>query len=248
MASSSESPRPPTRRLALSSDVFFCVTEGQGVFLDLRRDDYSAIPIVFDPINAGEPALDAAIDRAFETHRQDLLEAQLVEEVSQNRGDVQAFRRLVRPELNIFHPDDQRAFGMARPSGQGTRVGVSDVLDFFLASYRASKLLKKRHIHHIVRGVRRRKASAASGTSDVDALRTHTAIYRKLRPWYPRGYLCLYDGLALIEFLARRQLFPAWVFGVQAQPFGAHCWVQQGDVLLNESTEYAGQFTPILSV
>ncbi len=248
MASSSKSPRPPPHRLALSSDVYFCVTEGQGIFLDLRRDDYSAIPIVCDAVNAGEPASEAAIDRAFETHRHDLLEAQLVEEVSQNKGDVQAFKALVRPERNIFHPDDQRAFGMAKPLGQCVRVGIADVLDFLLASYRASRLLKNRHIHGIVGGVRRRKASAANGAGDVDALRRQTAIYRKLRPWYPRGYLCLYDGLALIEFLARRKLFPAWVFGVQAQPFGAHCWVQQGDVLLNESTEYAGQFTPIMSV
>jgi hypothetical protein len=54
--------------------------------------------------------------------------------------------------------------------------------------------------------------------------------------------------LALIEFLARRRLYPLWVFGVQAQPFGAHCWVQSNGHLLNEGMEYARQFTPIMSV
>ncbi|RYZ14310.1 MAG: lasso peptide biosynthesis B2 protein [Alphaproteobacteria bacterium] len=59
---------------------------------------------------------------------------------------------------------------------------------------------------------------------------------------------CLYDALALLEFLALKNLYPTWVFGVQAQPFGAHCWLQSSDILLNESTEYAGQFTPIMTV
>ncbi|MDP3737525.1 MAG: lasso peptide biosynthesis B2 protein [Hyphomonadaceae bacterium] len=248
MAASSELSNPSGNQLVLGSEVYFCVTEGQGIFLDLKSDDYSAIPLVISPANCDDRDCDAAIREGFEVHRQDLLDAHLLREDAQGRDNFQAFKSLLRPVVNIFHPDDQRAFGIGGKLGQGVRVGVADVLDFFLASYRASQLLKKQHIYDVVHGVRRRKAVAGKGANDLDALRGHTAIYRKLRPWYPRGYLCLYDGLALIEFLARRKLFPAWVFGVQAQPFGAHCWVQQGDVLLNEATEYAGQFTPIMSV
>ncbi|RYG35012.1 MAG: lasso peptide biosynthesis B2 protein [Burkholderiales bacterium] len=59
---------------------------------------------------------------------------------------------------------------------------------------------------------------------------------------------CLYDALALVEFLALRKLYATWVFAVQAQPFGAHCWVQTGEHLLNEATEYAQEFTPIMEV
>lgn len=235
-------------RLALAGDVYFCVTEGQGIFLDLKRDDYSAIPITVDPASGVEPDLSAAIAAAFETHRRDLLDAQLVIECGQGREDFEVFTTLVRPSSNIFHPDDQRAFGMTRELGVSVRLGVRDVLDFLLVSHRASHLLKRRHIHDVVHGVRLRKEAAGNKDDNLGAIRRHTAIYRKLRPWYPRRYLCLYDSLALVEFLARRRLFPAWVFGVQAQPFGAHCWVQQGDVLLNESTEYASQFTPIMSV
>lgn len=234
-------------KLCLANDVFFCLTQGQGIFLDLKRDDYSAIPIAIGPAGCGELDLDTAISQAFERHRRDLLDAELINEQEQG-GDVRAFESLGRPASNIFDPDDQRAFGMQRDLGRDVRIGLGDVMAFFLASHRASRLLKARHIYDLVRGVRERKAAANGRADHLHALRRHTAIYRKLRPWYPRPYLCLYDGLALIEFLAHRQLFPDWVFGVQAQPFGAHCWVQQGDVLLNESTEYAGQFTPIMSV
>lgn len=235
-------------RLKLSNDVFFCVAEGQGVFLDLKRDDYSAIPLGLGSSCNDESGLEAVIGEAFEAYRQDLLDAQLVEEGLGGGGDLLAFKSLARPSSNIFHPDNQRAFGTTRKLGAGVRIGARDVLDFCIASSRASRLLKRRHIHDVVRNVRLRKEAAEGGGNDIDALRRHTAVYRKLRPWYPRGYLCLYDGLALVEFLARRRLFPAWVFGVQAQPFGAHCWVQEGNMLLNESTEYAGQFTPIMAV
>lgn len=247
-----DEPSAPTRtytgRLALADDVFFCFTQGQGIFLDLKRDDYIAIPIAIGPTDQIASDLSAAIASAFETHRQDLLNAELVEEDAQDEGDLTVFKTLARPSSSIFYPDDQRAFGMTRELGAGIRIGVRDVFDFLLASHRASRLLEKRRIQDVVHGVRRRKAAAKDVRADLDALRRHTAIYRKLRPWYPRGYLCLYDGLALLEFLARRKLFPDWIFGVQAQPFGAHCWVQQGEVLLNESTEYAGQFTPIMAV
>ena len=63
-----------------------------------------------------------------------------------------------------------------------------------------------------------------------------------------RAYLCLLDAPALVEFLPRRGLYPDWILGVQAQPFGAHRRVQAQGQLLNEEIEYASQFTGIMSV
>lgn len=148
-----------------------CVTQGQGIFLDLKRDDYSAIPIAISAVDRIESDLDAAIASAFEVHRQDLLDAQLVEEGTWDRDDLVAFKTLVRPSTNIFHPDDQRAFGMTREVGGSVRVGAGDVIDFLLASHRASHLLKRRHIHTVVRGVRRRKAAAKDAGENIDALK-----------------------------------------------------------------------------
>ena len=63
-----------------------------------------------------------------------------------------------------------------------------------------------------------------------------------------RSYLCLFDSLALIHFLARFRVFPDWVFGVTADPFEAHCWVQTGGVVLNDTVERVSAFTPIMSI
>lgn len=234
--------------LTLNEDVYFCVTEGQGVFLDLRQDDYSAVPLPPEFSRGDIVASDDAISAAFEPFRADLIAAKLLVARTGHPGGFLAYQSITRPTTHIFHPDDQRAFGLPGATLGKVRLSVRDVVDFLLASRRAAHLLKTRAIHETVRSVRTRKAAHARREQDLEAIRRQTAIFRKLRPFYPRGYLCLYDALALIEFLARRRLFPTWVFGVQAQPFGAHCWVQSGEYVLNESTEYANQFTPLMTV
>jgi hypothetical protein len=60
--------------------------------------------------------------------------------------------------------------------------------------------------------------------------------------------VCLFDSLALIHFLAQYGLYPDWVFGVSADPFEAHCWVQAGQVVLNDTVERVSAFTPILTI
>jgi hypothetical protein len=73
-------------------------------------------------------------------------------------------------------------------------------------------------------------------------------IFKTLRPWYPRDFLCLFDSLALLEFLAAEEIFADWVFGVRAEPFEAHCWVQREQVALNDSIERVSTFVPIMRV
>jgi hypothetical protein len=234
--------------LYLSDKVFFCVTEGQGVFLDLAQDAYSSVPIPSHLVEGGRAATEKDLSILFGPYVDELIAARLLTDEPSGGSGFFDYQSIPRPRRNIFHPHDDRAFGCSAATSEDVRTKLIDVVDFFLASQRATDLLKRQHICRIVDDVRARKASSAGVAIQPDGLRHETAIFRKLRPWYPRPYLCLYDALALIEFLARRKLFPMWVFGVQAQPFGAHCWLQAGDVLLNEGTEYAAQFTPIMTV
>jgi hypothetical protein len=43
-------------------------------------------------------------------------------------------------------------------------------------------------------------------------------------------------------------VYPDWVFGVNADPFEAHCWVQAGNVVLNDTVAWVSGFTPIMVV
>jgi hypothetical protein len=228
-----------TQQLYLSNDVYVCVTEGHGVFLDLKRDKYSAVMF---------PSQDAApLTQKLAAQKEDLLKAGLL------TTDPAGGRPIEGPPIegvegHIFGLDDQRAFGLTGEAAAGLKITLGEMWDFIIASWKASRDLKHKHIARIVEKVRRRKARAGAQPLDLEKVRRLTAVYRRLRPWYPRKYLCLYDSLALVEFMARRNVYPLWVFAVQAQPFGAHCWVQNERLLLNEGSEYAGHFTPIMAI
>ena len=73
--------------------------------------------------------------------------------------------------------------------------------------------------------------------------------FTRLRPlFYTLRGACLLDSLTLIHFLSAEGIHPDWVFGVKTEPFDAHCWVQQGELLLNDVPDRVRQYSPILVV
>ena len=121
---------------------------------------------------------------------------------------------------------------------------------FFLSSAKASRQLRGQAFESIVAFVRARKRRRGDSERPFDIERAHslTCVFDKLRLFYPRSYRCLFDSLALINFLAHFNLYPDWVFGVMAEPFEAHCWVQAGGIVLNDTLERVSAFTPIMYV
>jgi hypothetical protein len=129
------------------------------------------------------------------------------------------------------------------------RPSPLDLIRFFWACGRVHWHLRFGTFASTVARLERRRRRSCS-TSEYDA--THAArliaIFKALRPLFPRPYLCLFDSLALFEFLADYDCFPHLVFGVVADPFEAHCWLQAGTVVLNDGLERAGRYKPILRV
>lgn len=96
---------------------------------------------------------------------------------------------------------------------------------------------------------RRRKFSEYSAIAFSAAFAAIlVGAFKILRPLYPRPYLCLFDSIALLEFLARYHMFPRIVFGVVADPFEAHCWLQEGTILINDDLERVSKYKPIMSL
>ena len=52
----------------------------------------------------------------------------------------------------------------------------------------------------------------------------------------------------LRRFLHRRGLDAAWVFGARTWPFAAHCWLQVGDVVINDRIDHVDRFAPVMVV
>lgn len=121
---------------------------------------------------------------------------------------------------------------------------------FFLSSALASLQLCTCSLRSIIARVdtRKQRNLRSAPAFDIERARTLVEAFDALRPWYPRSYLCRFDSLALLNFLAWYELFPEWVFGVTAEPFKAHCWVRAGTTVLNDTLERTGAFTPIMRV
>lgn len=94
--------------------------------------------------------------------------------------------------------------------------------------------------------IRRRRTNdyAATAGQAVEVAARFAAVRRRI----PIQPICLLDSLALLEFLAMHGAIADLVLGVRTQPFSAHCWVQSGDLVLNEMLDRAVVHTPILVI
>lgn len=72
--------------------------------------------------------------------------------------------------------------------------------------------------------------------------------FRQLVVFAPISRKCLVRSFLLMRFLDRAGHSAQWVFGVRTWPFGAHCWVQSGDVVLDDAPERLAPYQPIFCV
>jgi hypothetical protein len=118
-----------------------------------------------------------------------------------------------------------------------------DFLAVTTAIARASFSLKVRGFAATLERASRRMNRHRSGP---DRLISLSQAYARQRLRLPLRQICLPDSLALHRILARRGLYASLVIGVRLDPFGAHCWVQAHDIILNDSCDMVSGFTPIL--
>lgn len=229
----------------LSSSAFACRTPRSWYVLDIEHDSYLRIDgALFDsllPLMQGCDRLARSRDDVSRPVPESTLELALQLEL---RG--------ILTTTGAGRPVSASAVGIPvqslLPKSRVNPTWVTCAGAFFLACIRADRALKNRTLAENVRRLRERKQVRATADFSLVRAAQLVASFDALRPFYPRDYLCLFDSLALIEFLALYRLYPDWVFGVTDDPFQAHCWVQYGDCALNESIEFASAYTPIMAV
>jgi hypothetical protein len=232
----------------LQPHVFLCQARRHWVILDVNRDKYLAVDRhQFELLGpwlhgweggAADPAGAAADEAVALANR--LLSAAILSERAD--GAKQA-----RPTAH--EPPSTAAVDLDLPAS-ARKSALAHAVSFFLSAGRADRQLRRQPFQSVVAHARARKEQKAGPRHrfDLDRARALVDVFNRLRLFYPRPYLCLFDSLALIHFLARFGVYPDWVFGVMADPFEAHCWVQGGDVVLNDTLERVSAFTPIMCV
>ncbi len=233
--------------LFLQSHVFLCRGKRHWVVLDSARDQYHCIsrhqfealgPLLQGwegsaaPGNGGAASIPAdAIGLANQ-----LLQLNILSEGPAGAKDA----------LPIQYPAPAEAIDVDSPASSRW-LTYTHARSFFASSARASRELREKRFPFILDQVRARKA-ARGVAFELERAVSLAAVFDRLRPFYAAGYDCLPDSLRLIHFLARFGIFPDWVFGVIADPFEAHCWVQAGSVVLNDRVERVSAFTPIMYI
>lgn len=215
----------------LRGDLSFCVTDRQAVFLDLRQNRYFALPsgptTVLLKVADRQP-LAAADYRELAP----LISRGLIQESEQ--GDVFP---------SAEPPPASQSFDFS-----DTRVPLPRLIEAILTQWGVENSLRWRGLNHAVRKIRQRVtlASEQDGPEARTAALRAAAAFDRAGILYPSHGRCLAKSLALVAYLARRNCHPSLIFGVRVSPFSAHCWVQFGGIVLNDSADHIRTFKPIL--
>lgn len=201
------------------------LVEGQLVFLDLRADRYSCVSA-----SMGDEAIGA------------LTEAELL---TRDPGRGRPFA----PTPHLSPTTDLSGY----PVGRAPEIGPGHVARFLAAAALTAARLRWSSLSRIVARLRdrkRRNPSHLGGSfSRSGRPRELVEIYKRLRPLvYTTRDQCLFDSLALVEFVAAHGLLPTLVMGVRMGPFAAHAWVQDDGVVLNDTVANVARFSTIMTV
>lgn len=231
----------------LPPHAFACLTGQHCVFLDLRRDRYFSVsrrqmeelaPWIRNfRLTSGAPGPEAQPSDAATTLASELLAADVLREGPPTPWGMENTACTAERDLDSMRTAEQDQ----KLRGRIWRIVASLVY--------ADCALRIFPIERIVNAVCKRKCSRSlAGPMDWDKAAYLTTIFLKYRSLFPRDYLCLFDSLALIRFLWHYDLYPDWVFGVQGEPFCAHCWVQAESIVLNDHLDNVADYTPIMTV
>jgi hypothetical protein len=238
----------PRSELFLSNDVFFCYYYDDIILLRLAANKYSQL-------HAGEAALlhelsNAAADAPSVGSGLAYEDGGAVAERLVEQGVLTRTRDAGKPVAPTAAPLPVEQLVDFIPKSR-PRISALHVAAFlWSASVATAELawiarLRKGFDGPIRRAQRR---NARLPPPDETKARELVAVFNDLRIFWPRKFLCRFDSLALIHFLACFGVRAQWVFGVRLDPFGAHCWVQDGRRLYNDDLERIAQYQPIMVV
>jgi transglutaminase superfamily protein len=214
----------------LPNHIHFCEIGGQRVFLDLAGDRYFCLPpqaeTAFGLLLAdASPAAPIASDIDL------LIRSGVV--IAAPSGRPLAATRHVRPTQSLFER-----------GGGGRALAIAAFAETWILVLRARRAVAGKKLPSLLASLAARRPRCEAGSA-ADRDRA-TASFRAARRLVPIAPNCLYDSIALCRFLQRRGVAADLVIGAKLHPFGAHCWLQDGPIVLNDSLAAAREFEPVL--
>lgn len=199
------------------------------VVLDVAENAYFCIPQAEDAL------------RQLDDAQLDFQDADLAEQFAA-AGLIMRTRSPARPPLPSRPSADLQAVAVSSVSG-GERAGMVWAFVGMVRHYYGRSFV------HLVTEARRTSHGHDSATLPPQlAVTQRASAFARLLPWTPFQGECLYRSFMLLRFLRLAGHDAQWVFGVRTWPFQAHCWLQVGDTVLDDSADRVAPFTPIFAV
>jgi hypothetical protein len=233
----------------LRHDVYACQTGDGSILMDLKSGQYFGLDL--QSTLAIAPRIEGWLkDVATENNKGGPTEADelLVNTLVSYPALLTESRALGKAaDFPVLHQTDSIPFrGNIVPA---PRIGGRHVAAFGCAFLQALLDVKCRSLASTVRRIRARKQRGAFNAPNQARVVELVRTFRFLRLLsYTTKDNCLFDSLALVEYLARFDVHPTWVIAVRTRPFAAHSWVLHDTLVLNERLETVEEFFPILAV
>ncbi len=209
----------------LAPHVHACQTADYVVLLDIKRNEFMGLSyhdadILLDSLRSTAPR--AGERSALEMEMQSL-------GMLAPGGARTCSHRIAPPRTALF----EEFVPFAVPISIGMLVNAA------LAFSRARLAVTSGNVERCVRKSAARARRLERLTSCcLERLERAVASYIHCRAWLSTtAEKCLVDSLALHDFLSRYGIASSLVIGVRTSPFGAHAWVQQGSIVLNDQCE-----------
>lgn len=200
----------------LRDDLSFCLVDGHPILLDVGSDRYFR--------------LSGRTELAFCAY-------------AQGHCSEADLDHLVEQALLTAGPRGERAPAVITSAEQSI-LELSSQHDPLTASTYAKVLglvcwtkyeLKTRKLKDLLARASSLRHRIPNESSDADRLTRAAMGFLAVRNLVPLERCCLLDSLAMALFLGRHGLPAHIVFGVATDPFAAHCWVQSGNIVLNDT-------------
>ena len=228
----------------LSSHVSFCRTDDYVVLLDTKANRYMGVAADdFDALTDHIVGLQSTSCDSS-SPKPDVLQF-LEDLVLKGVLTAEPSKGRVAAPVHIDPPRTTLIDGYVDVEGP---THVRDGIRMIAALATTKYFLRLRTFDDIIKRIRSR-ASALDQQGDLATIRNRVTLFQKLAPFFiSRTDCCVFTTLALGDFLHRYQLHPGYVFGVRTVPFSAHCCLQMGSVVINDTVENVGTYTPILAL
>jgi hypothetical protein len=212
--------------LRLRDGLTFCFASDRAIFLDLPADRYFSLSPELDPAfrswaSGGEPPSDA-LDPLMR---------------------LGLFQRGETPERPTIASTTAPVSSLLELPGSKVGLPVGAACAHLVA---VAARLRTGGLARTVAGLRRCKARHPSGAAEIGRIARIAHAHETAALVASSHDKCLPRSLALAWHLSRAGLACDLVLGVRLRPFHAHCWVQAGDVAINDRVDTVRTFTPIL--